>query len=112
MRLDHESLVVLRPALSDDFVNRARWGDALEKFLEFSLWIDIDRCLGDLLEIVLRLFENKLAGRLEAAVEIDRADQGFECISECRGPIAPTACLLAATEFQVGTKVDGKGICA
>ena len=75
-----------------------------------SLWIDVDRFLDELRQVVGGLFENKFPRRRQITIEIDRADERFERVGQRRVAQPPAARFFAAPHHQVMPEIDGGGV--
>src|SRR5581483_2405629 len=93
----------------EHLVQRQRTALPLQEFLQARLGVLERLSLGQLRERGAIQVQASLARRVEAAVEIDRADQRFERISEDRGAPEAAALELAGAELERLTKIERLG---
>ena len=89
-----EKTVVVRPAHRNDVILGGFGRDGLEELLQFAFGVFENRDYGEPAERSLEMPENEVAGRLEATIEKDRAQQRLVSIGQRRGPLAAAMQLL------------------
>ena len=97
---------MLAPVLREKFIRGAARGDRLQQLLQLALGIDFQWLLFELLEVVLHFLENETADRFEIAVEVDRAEEGFEGVAQGRIALSASARLFAAAHQQMPAKIE------
>jgi hypothetical protein len=107
-----ENLRMLGTALGEDLVVGGAGGDRLEDFLEVALGIDLLGLVGDFAEHAVHLAQDESAGGVEAAIEVNRAGQGFEGVGERGGALAPAAGLFAPAHHDELADFEGGGAVA
>ena len=101
---------MLGTSLRDYFVIRAFRGDRLQYFLELPFRVYLQRLMCQSLDILLRFIQYKTPHHLESAVQIHSAHQGFERVSQNRGPLTAAARFFTTTHHQVSTQTDVDGV--
>src|SRR6185295_13171126 len=96
--LDGEQLLVVGPVLAGDAVLGMRLELTLHVFLEHALVIRQIRVAQDLVHLAQQEAFGELPGRLEAAVQVDRADDSFQRVRENRRAIAAARFVLRLAE--------------
>ena len=100
---------MLAPVLREEFINGAARRDRLEDLLELPLGIDLQRLLFESLEVVFHFLENETADCFQVAVEINRAEQGFERVAQGRIASPAAARFFAAAHQQMPAKIEAGG---
>src|SRR5437763_12259653 len=75
-----------------------------------ALWINVNGLFGDFFKIGARLDENKFFRRLKAAVEINSANQRFECIGQCRCSLAPATGFFPPSHQKIPSQIERGGV--
>src|SRR5438552_2263181 len=104
--LTGKHLFMFRPALRNQFILRTMRRNALQQLLKIAFRINVHRLFRQFLEIGASLRQNELFGHLEAAVEIKRADQRFECICQCGCSIPATTGFFTAPHQNVTSEIE------
>ena len=73
----------------------------MQQLLQFALGVFENGNHREPAEGCLELGENEVAGRLEPAIEEDRAQQRFVGVGQRRGPLATAVDLLAPADDQI-----------
>ena len=104
-----EHAVMVRAGGGDNVILRGLGRDGLQQLLQLAFGVFEDGNHGEPAEGRLELAENKLAGRLESAIEEDRAEQRLVSVGERGGALAAAVHLLAAADDQVLRRCPGAG---
>src|SRR6266704_2559408 len=75
-----------------------------------ALRINVNGLFRDFFKIAARLDENKFFRCLKAAVEINGANQRFECIGQCRCSLAPATGFFSASHQKIPSQIEGGGV--
>src|SRR5260370_4439831 len=75
-----------------------------------ALRINVNGLFRDFFKIGTRLDENKFSRCLKAAVEINSANQRFECIGQCRCSLAPATGFFPASHQKIPSQIERGGV--
>src|SRR5689334_21455809 len=91
-----ERFRVFRSCRRNHFIRRSVHGDALQNLLELAFGINVDRCFTHMLKSSMSFAQNESACCCEIAVEINRADNRFEGVTQSGNAGAAAAGFFAA----------------
>src|ERR1043165_487253 len=101
LHLHDEALVVIGTDLVDHRVLRQRQSPPLRQLLQRGLVVVEEEVVGvDALDVVLERALDQRARRLDAAVEVDRRDDGLEQVRQQRVLLPPARLLFADAEVD------------
>src|SRR6478672_279504 len=106
--LGGEGLLVVGALVRDDVLGDAE-GVLGGELLEAGLPVQAGAESGGVLHQRVEEQVHDLAGGLEPAAEVDRADERLDRVGQDRGLVAPAGGLLAPAELDVPAEVDGAG---
>ena len=101
---------MFRTGLGDYFVDWAFWRDRLENLLELPFRIDLKRLMGEPLNVLQGLVQDKTSDHLDIAIEIHCADKSFERVRENGGALTSAARFFTSSHHQVGAQPDADGV--
>src|SRR5438309_3815421 len=108
--LHDKGFVVFWTALRNQFVNRALRRNALQQLLQMTFRIDVDRFFRQLRETFLRLRQNEFPSFLQAAVQINCADQRFKRIGQRGGARPAPARFLTPSHEKELSEIERGGM--
>ena len=109
MHCAFKEAIMIRPTGGGYAVPWRFRGGGLQQFLQFTFGVFQFRNRRKFAKDGLELAENKIAGRVIAAIEQDGAEQGFIGVSQGRGPLAAAMQVFPPADDQILAKVQLPG---